>query len=106
MKLRSLVILSVLLFGATGTLAHMDKEGMMEHHHMMVDKLFGDKTELTKEEFMKHFEDKFDEIDTGKTGKISKEEASKDFEAKMKKHMDEHMDEHMKKMNEEKEATK
>lgn len=90
MKMRILLaVLPMMMVGIYG--AHADHDGMgmmgMGHHEMMIEHIFGDKNEITKEEFMKHFEKKFDEMDAKHTGKVTKEEAREFFKKKMEEHM-------------------
>lgn len=69
MKVRFLAVLPMLMVGAYNV--HAD-EGHWQNE--MIQHIFGNNPTITKEEFVKKSADKFDKIDVGKTGKISKEQ--------------------------------
>ena len=80
MKLRFLAVVPMLMFGA----AHAD-HGWKED---MVKGVFGEKKEMTEEEFVNHAKEKFKKIDVSNKKKITPEEFLKYVEdektAKMK----------------------
>lgn len=78
MKMRFLAVLPLLMVGS----AHAN-----DWKHNMIKDIFGDKTEITRDEFIKHSGDKFDKIDKEKKGKITQDQFLNFVKEKKEEHM-------------------